>query len=52
MDTIENIFSNSENFSIWGIYKSISRFKKSIEGKYILQNVKGKGYILKEIRNE
>jgi hypothetical protein len=34
------------NFSLWAIYKTISRLKIKIKGKYELRVIKDKGYIL------
>jgi len=34
--------------SLWRIYKAISRLKKATAAKYVIRNIKGKGYILKE----
>ncbi|MEA3357762.1 MAG: helix-turn-helix domain-containing protein [Patescibacteria group bacterium] len=36
------------DFSMWGTYKLISRLRSAIKEKYDIQNVKGKGYILKD----
>jgi len=37
---------SDDDFSLWAIYKIISRIKKKIEGKFKLENVKGRGYRL------
>lgn len=50
MNEIEEIISQNDDFSIWGTYKSISRFKSAISSKYLLQNVRKKGYILRKIK--
>lgn len=49
--TLEEVdqYLNFENdFSLWGTYKLISRLRSAIKDKYELQNIKGKGYILKD----
>jgi len=37
---------SEEEYSLWAIYKIISRLRKKISGKYNLISVKGRGYKL------
>lgn len=37
---------NDETFSLWAIYKAVSRLKKRINGVYRIETIKGKGYRL------
>ncbi len=37
---------SEENYSLWAIYKAISRLKNKIEGKYQLRALKNRGYFL------
>ena len=38
-----------EDYSLWAIYKAVSRVKEKVKGKYKLKTLKSRGYILEEI---
>jgi DNA-binding response OmpR family regulator len=44
---IEDIISSSKNYSLWGFYKYLSRFREEIKPDYELLNVYGKGYYIR-----
>lgn len=46
MDQIDECLRYDGDYSMWGTYQSISRFKRAILRVYRLENVRGKGYIL------
>ncbi|MBD3280978.1 hypothetical protein GF389_05705 [Candidatus Dojkabacteria bacterium] len=48
IDEIDFSIRGKDDFSYWGNYKIISRLKKAIKDKYLIKNIKGKGYILDE----
>jgi hypothetical protein len=48
LDEISDI-NESKEFSLWKLYKQIARLKKQIAPYFRIQNVKGKGYILKHV---
>lgn len=45
-DEIHQIMNQEQEYSLWAVYKNISRFAKSIEKKYLIKNISGKGYLL------
>ena len=50
MDNIANLMKMSDdNFSLWAIYKVISRLKPKVKNNFEIKNIKGKGYMLKKI---
>ena len=50
MDNIANLMKMSDdNFSLWAIYKAISRLKPKVKNNFEIKNIKGKGYMLKKI---
>ncbi len=48
IDEIHDRVNERGEFSLWAIYKMISRLRKEISDDYEIQNVKGEGYLLKE----
>lgn len=42
---------SEEDFSLWALYKAISRLKNKIKNHYQLVNFKNKGYIIQPIEN-
>ncbi len=38
---------SEEKFSLWALYKQMSRLRRKLKGRFELENVKGKGYRLK-----
>ena len=47
LDKLADIMKmTDENFSLWAIYKIISRVKAKIKNNFSLKNIKGKGYLL------
>lgn len=36
----------NHNYSLWAIYKQISRLKPKISDRFVIENIKGKGYML------
>lgn len=42
---------SEENFSLWALYKAISRLKNKIKDHYQLVNFKNKGYMIQPIKN-
>ncbi|OGM14481.1 hypothetical protein A3A76_05780 [Candidatus Woesebacteria bacterium RIFCSPLOWO2_01_FULL_39_23] len=40
---------SDDNFSLWAIYKVISRLKPKIKNNFNLKNVKGRGYVLTKV---
>lgn len=52
IDKIADIIKmTDENFSLWAIYKTISRLRPKIRKNFKLRSVKGKGYILEKVIN-
>ena len=51
--TLDNLATlmkmTDDNFSLWAIYKLISRLKPKIKNNYKINNIKGRGYILQKI---
>jgi hypothetical protein len=47
-EEIEEMLFNENDYSMWGVYKFISRFREAISAEYDLINVYNQGYILKE----
>jgi len=48
LDDVYMCLHNGEDFSLWSHYKVISRLREAVKDKYEIENVKGKGYILKD----
>ncbi|MCA9381021.1 hypothetical protein KC678_02045 [Candidatus Dojkabacteria bacterium] len=46
-DEIDDLISKDKEFSLWNRYKVIERVKKSLNGKYKIKSVHGRGYVLK-----
>jgi hypothetical protein len=46
-EKIEEVVSSAENYSLWGFYKYMSRFRELISHQFELINVYGKGYYVK-----
>ena len=51
LDDVYKNLHNGEDFSLWSHYKIISRLREAIKDKFEIENVKGKGYILKDKYN-
>ncbi len=45
-EEVYRIMSTEGTYSLWAVYKTISRFATAISQKYRIRNVSGKGYIL------
>ncbi|MFA6518862.1 MAG: helix-turn-helix domain-containing protein [Candidatus Shapirobacteria bacterium] len=41
-----------DDFSLWSVYKTISRLKNKIKGKYQIKTIKDKGYIFESIEDK
>ncbi|MCA9381778.1 helix-turn-helix domain-containing protein [Candidatus Dojkabacteria bacterium] len=41
------IYPDPDDYSLWAIYKLISRLKPKVKSQFIIDNVKGKGYIMR-----
>lgn len=48
IDEIHERVSEREEFSLWAIYKMVSRLRQTISEEYEIHNVKGEGYILRK----
>lgn len=49
LETIDNITSGFYDSSLWANYKLVSRLKHYLKGRYEIESIKGKGYILREV---
>ncbi|MCC7304093.1 helix-turn-helix domain-containing protein [bacterium] len=45
-EEIHALMNEEQEYSLWAVYKNISRFAKAIQKKYAIKNVSGKGYML------
>lgn len=47
-DVIDDLIGKKDSFSLWNKYKLIERVKKTLDNKFQLKNIHGKGYLLKK----
>lgn len=46
LESIFSVLNTNQSYSTWAIYKQISRFAQAVAAKYLVRNIKGKGYLL------
>ena len=49
LDKLANLMKMTDaNFSLWAIYKMISRLKPKVKNNFQIKNIKGRGYLLQK----
>lgn len=51
-EEVHQILSDNKSYSLWAVYKNMSRFAKAVNAKYLIKTVSGKGYILLERKKD
>ncbi len=49
-EMIDAVVRNGRSSTLWANYKLVARLKKNLRNRYKIRNVKGKGYVLSEVK--